>query len=372
MDSHNKAINDALVGTNYRALTVQWNDAKRTTGSCWGPNITDVTLESPTGETYLVIRPENFNETVQSVSASNLSIMKATGPNSVKPVSLANFLQNPPRPIPLPLYDDADDKVCVRYQAVFVPEKSGADGIHVTHFNYTASDSDPTNLLLLSTTQGTALHNDGSGKVPLYLQHNGNDYEMKVTGTRFVVGGSQCETKVEKEKARKAGLATSEIIGPIQFGTRLNILGVIQVPLKKEELTVNYPSMFGLFSTAFSDSSVQGCGGPSRGCSSKKIRKSKSSDVSIGMSSAGRVSIGQWVRKSKPYCDNDRAPSSRLTATYMIYYVTKDGVPSAEDVSRAVADLDNLYRGSTKLFDSEFVTDEKIYIKVEPEDSLVN
>lgn len=243
------ALQAAAKSTGYQLLRVQWNDAQRSKIdgelSCWGPNITDATLvNSTTNRPLLVLRPENMNEKIVTrYSSDDLSVMQRLPDGQLKPTTLRKYLEafadnravireggkslaNP----------NTDKTVSVRYQAVFVP--TGTD-CHVEHYNYQSEDDNPTNLLLLATSQGTAITRDGTGKVPLYLQsidpsNTAYDHSMLIESTRFKVGGSQQETAEESAKAVEAGRATTAVIGTRNLGTRLNAFVVIQVPMKQE------------------------------------------------------------------------------------------------------------------------------------------
>ena len=61
---------------------VSWEDTARTKGSCWGPNITDMTLTiQPSGRAMPVIRKPNFgDETVdRPITDFNLTVGNERG-----------------------------------------------------------------------------------------------------------------------------------------------------------------------------------------------------------------------------------------------------------------------------------------------------
>ena len=108
-------------------------------------------------------------------------------------------------------------------------------------YNYnTRSDADPRNLILLCTTQGIALQQDGKGKKRLY--HHAVDSENKIhrywleaERSKHKVGGEQKETKEERDDAIARGKATSSVIGIKSMGTRFNVLMTIQIPLEQKK-----------------------------------------------------------------------------------------------------------------------------------------
>ena len=137
------------------------------------------------------------------------------------------------------------DKECsIRFQTTFLPV---ADNDKATlefateAYNYnTTSDSDPRNLILLCTTQGIALQQDGRGKKKIF--HHAVDSESKIhrywleaERSKHKVGGEQKESKEEREDAIVRGKATSSVIGIKAMGTRFNVLMTIQIPLAQKK-----------------------------------------------------------------------------------------------------------------------------------------
>merc|ERR1711988_1767117 len=106
-------------------------------------------------------------------------------------------------------------------------------------YNYcTRDDSDPRNPVLLCTTQGTAVQQDGAGAKKLY--HHAVDeegevhrYWLEAESSEHKVGGAQKETDEERKDALARGKATASVIGVKAMGTRFNVLMNIQVPLKQ-------------------------------------------------------------------------------------------------------------------------------------------
>ena len=99
-----------------------------------------------------------------------------------------------------------------------------------TRYNYqTRSDDDPKNLLLLCTTQGSAIQQDGAGAKKLYHHAvNPSDktgevcrYWFEAERTKHKVGGAQKETDEEKADALKRGKAVSAVIGTRAMGALL-------------------------------------------------------------------------------------------------------------------------------------------------------
>merc|ERR1719171_2319344 len=102
---------------------------------------------------------------------------------------------------------ELDTKVSIRFQTTFLPvgeEELAAMEFCSEAYNYnTKSDADPRNLVLLCTTQGLAIQQDGSGAKRLF--HHAVDekgtihrYWLEAERSRHKVGGAQTETDEER------------------------------------------------------------------------------------------------------------------------------------------------------------------------------
>merc|ERR1711988_469328 len=261
-----QAINDACRArggaySQYSCKTVSWDDVQRgTVGgslSCWGSNITDTRLYEKNGRQLFTVRPDNWNEKLGKVSTGEVALLVGNEERSgaeLQPVTLRQYLKNigqygsyaglkPSQK----LDDDAlDREVSIRFQTTFLPVEEGDGAGRETlefapeAYSYsTTHDSDPRNLVLLCTTQGTAVQQDGRGAKKLF--HHAVDesgsvhrYWLEAEASDHKVGGAQKETAEEKADALARGKATSSVIGVRAMGTRFNVLMTIQVPLKQK------------------------------------------------------------------------------------------------------------------------------------------
>jgi huntingtin len=418
-----QAINAALTNTDYRCQTVSWDDVERgTVGgglSCWGANITDTRLWEKSGKTLYTVRSQNWNEKLGSVSANEIALMAGGVRESEppRPVTLADYLANigshgsyAGLSSVADLSDKAlDAKVSIRFQTTFLPvpdEEFGALEFAPEMYNYqTRSDADPKNLLLLCTTQGSALQQDGAGAKKLF--HHALDpagkagqicrYWFEAERTKHSVGGPQIETKEEKEAALARGKAVSAVIGTRAMGTRFNVLMTVQVPLEQQrpEPTRSFAvAGCGLKKSAkkgfagFSFPGLMSKGGPSLpggqslskklsvdsddsedvamwslgvveksvafsppvACASHSVERFRCMPRSVpeprrAKASAARVSRGSqadtWQGLSVKAPKRDAR--QHVTVTVVIYNTVAGGVPSPEDVAAAIADMDALY-----------------------------
>merc|ERR1719267_129027 len=165
----------------YSCQAVSWDDVSRgTVGgglSCWGANITDTYLKAKDGTPLYTVRSDNWNEKLGKVSSSEVALVggnHVAGGAPLAPVTLRTFLKNIGAHgayAGLDVADLSDDAVSIRFQTTFLPV-AGARGtleFATEAYNYnTMSDGDPRNLVLLCTTQGVAVQQDGAGAKRLF------------------------------------------------------------------------------------------------------------------------------------------------------------------------------------------------------------
>eukprot|EP00931_Biecheleriopsis_adriatica_P106528 TRINITY_DN80966_c0_g1_i1.p1 TRINITY_DN80966_c0_g1~~TRINITY_DN80966_c0_g1_i1.p1 ORF type:complete len:472 (+),score=94.36 TRINITY_DN80966_c0_g1_i1:76-1416(+) len=368
----------------YSCRVVSWDDVSRgTVGgslSCWGANITDTYLKSKDGAQLFTVRPDNWNERLGRVTTSEVALVAGNhvaGGGPLAPVTLRDFLKRAGTygayaglPVDADLSKEALDAECsIRFQTTFLPI-SGAHGtmeFATEAYNYnTLSDHDPRNLVLLCTSQGVAVQQDGKGAKRLYHHAVDEDasihrYWLEAERSQHKVGGQQQESAAEKADALARGKATASVIGTRAMGTRFNVLMTIQVPLqqKKPEARslpmaagcLNFTkekslSLGGGMWGADSDSSSDGESEQSESedeCMDFRCRSS--SAPRRGVANAARVSRGSefdvWSGLSveRP----ERNNSEHVTVTVVIYNTVADGVPTEEDVCAAIDDLEGLY-----------------------------
>jgi len=413
------AINAALAGSEYRCQTVSWDDVQRgTVGgglSCWGANITDTRLWEKSGQMLYTVRTQNWNEKLGCIGSDEIALMaggvEASAPP--RPVTLADFLSTIGSHAAYAGMEgstdlsnkELDSKVSIRFQTTFLPvpdERLGALEFAPEMYNYqTRSDADPKNLLLLCTTQGSAIQQDGAGAKKLF--HHAVDpkggpggihrYWFEAERTAHKVGGAQKETAEEKADALARGKAVAAVIGTRAMGTRFNVLMTIQVPLEQQqkeqargismlfeeveegELDVEedeYECASGSEDDCLLDDdeeAEEGEGGlnedselsmpapctasaassmPPMPCPSGATRSTAlpKPPPKRGTANAARVSRGslhdEWPGLSITAPKRDA--TQHVTVTVVIYNTVAGGVPSVDDVRAAIEDMEGLYR----------------------------
>jgi len=411
VDQTMKAVNEACHArggkyAGYSCKTVSWDDVQRgTVGgglSCWGANITDTYLTAKDGRQLFTVRSDNWNEKLGHVTASQLALVQGNqepgDKNNLSPITLRSFLKNSKKfggyagLETADLSDDALDQKCsIRFQTTFLPvENVDKATIQFSSeaYNYnTRSDDDPRNLVLLCTTQGIALQQDGKGQKKVFhhsVDDNGkiHRYWLEAERSKHKVGGAQVETKEEKEDAIKRGKATSSVIGVKAMGTRFNVLMTIQIPLEQQKKPE--PRYTGLFTQSFGNAiplgsgfsfggggdddlmamSGFGCAPKSASFGAPKFKRCSASRGSaprpkVGTANAARVSRGTEVDvwKGLGLSTPKRNAHEHVTITVVIYFTIAGGVPSEADVVAAIDDMETLYdscNASGRLADGEF------------------
>ncbi|CAJ1462327.1 unnamed protein product [Effrenium voratum] len=373
---------------------VSWDDVSRgTVGgalSCWGANITDTYLKSKSGASLFTVRSDNWNEKLGVVRAEDVAVVAGSGGGPLQPVTLRTVLQQLGQFGSYAGLDSSADlsnpeldaKCSIRFQTTFIPV-DGPDGCGKLEFateayNYnTMDDADPRNLVLLCTSQGMAVQQDGRGTKKLF-HHAADDsgvihrYWLEAEESRHHVGGEQRETAEERAVALARGKATSSVIGTRAMGQRFNVLMTIQVPLQQSRQPQKRLGGKGLgrgkggfgggmdsLDALFGMVKFKAAAPAQDFCLSRGERESFRPRRKLGHSSAARVSRGSehdtWSGLTAKSAK--RNPSEHVTVTVVIYNAVKGGVPSAGDVMAAIDDLESLYRACAetgKLADSTF------------------
>jgi len=326
------------------------------------------------------VRSDNWTEKLGAVSVSDVAVVTGNhvpgGGGDLCPVTLRDVLANMgtfggyaglPAGADLS-HVDLDRKVSIRFQTTFLPVVANMEFCSEAYNYNTMSDEDPRNLILLCTTQGLAVQQDGRGAQKLF--HHGVDragkihrYWLEAERSQHKVGGPQVETENERKVAAARGKATSSVIGVRAMGTRFNVLMSIQVPLEQAPQPNRYSfgvelgSSFGVelgacqFGAALSMGDYSGEDELLIGASadfaprSARCLMKRSSAPRVGSACAARVSRGAEFDTWKGLTAKmpKRNALEHVTCTVVIYNAVSGGVPSEADVISAIDDLEQLY-----------------------------
>ncbi len=207
-------------------LDITWEDTGRSKNSCWGPNISDMTLLLDKQSSLLpVIRFPNFSDKTADLSIEQfeISVGNEKGDTPTK-IPLKKYLQNPAEFIKSDnklesLFDESRDKeILVAAQYCVLPLEEGTCEFNVHLYNYQSNSEEPAVLVLVASSQGTSAQ-ILSGNNPLYFNDDGkacNFLAERMKDVRKREGESEAKemTKEEEEK---------------------NCLYIFQIPLKQKK-----------------------------------------------------------------------------------------------------------------------------------------
>ena len=185
------------VDPQWTSVTTAWNDGTRGVDygflSCWGSNITDVTMGSDGGGAIPFVRPHNMDETVGITTSDKIVLHDGK--------TLHEYLRG------LSMHDekvtdagftsfatgvgDAPEPVLVRVQYSWVPLATGTTSRKVApqHFSYQTIDpKQPANVIVTDTRCGTFLDHDGVGNKKLFAYDNAGAHWHVAEATSTAVG----------------------------------------------------------------------------------------------------------------------------------------------------------------------------------------
>ncbi len=233
-------------------VNVTWEDTARTPGSCWGTNISDMTLQvhhpdRPDQKELLpVIRYPNFTDKTGDVPLELIKIKVGNEKGEAPQVitleeyltNLSQYLSNQTKfhAENQPLITKKDTHVLVSAQACFLPiPQEGKCSFNPVLFNYQSRSENPAVLAILISTEGssaTIIDNDhdlASWGQNLYFNNNGQ--KTCLTGERL----SDYKENQAQEIAREQGVSIEEARSQVTVAQDVNMVMIIQVPLKHKE-----------------------------------------------------------------------------------------------------------------------------------------
>ena len=142
-------------------VNVAWEDTGRTKGSCFGPNISDMTL-CVNSTPMPIIRYPNFADLTsdQEIGQFTVNVGNEKG-SALRSISLKEYLENIEKytdvKVTGSLIAERDTHVLTSSQACLLPLDSGKVEFAVNLYNY-QSYSAPAVLVIVATAQGTSAH----------------------------------------------------------------------------------------------------------------------------------------------------------------------------------------------------------------------
>ena len=321
-------------------VNVTWEDTGRYYGSCWGPNISDMTIqvhmqeegqEQPTLTCMPVIRFPNFHDISADLSPDDFYLLVGNEiGEDLAPVTLSDFVENLRYYLHDPrswrgdltgLSAERDSVVLVSAQAVFLPiQESGTATFNPVLYNYQSYEGDPAVLTILATREGTSvtvIDNTrdavpGSWSWGQRLFFNEDGQRASLTGERLS----------DFQASHGSGGQSVSVSGE----DGLNMVLLIQIPLEQRSPR----------STGFDDYGLCCDSAPMAGCA----EQSASSDVVAAVIGHGDL--------EGPFTELDdlrirRDPEFPIRVTVQFYKATSNGVASPEDIREIAAEIQRVY-----------------------------
>ncbi len=219
--------------------TVTWEDTSRTKNSCWGSNISDLTLN--TSDTRMpMIRKPNFSDVTGDLEISHLTVtvgneVGAVDDKEVQPalrrIPLTEYLENlgkyaagnTSKTINLAL--PRDEVILCSSQACILPLPEKGEVAFVPElFNYQSTEENPAVLAIVATSQGTSTHVITERQQKLLFNRHGQ-------ATKYLA------KRLSQDRAERKVALTGEMTSEEQDR---NVLVIYQIPLKKQRLQKIY------------------------------------------------------------------------------------------------------------------------------------
>lgn len=218
----NNEVQAKLKARGLRANLVSWEDTSRYQNSCWGSNITDVTLKVGSSRMPM-IRSENFTDVTVDLTSDKLPklvVGNESGTGLTK-ITLKEYLENFQKYCGVAsagrmnLHDKRDDHILTSVQACVLPTENSKVEFAVDAYNY-QSRTEPAVLVVMATSYGTSAQVVCGGNTLLHFNNNGTSCMFKaerLTDYRISQGRPADGPMTSEEKA-------------------LNGIYIFQIPLK--------------------------------------------------------------------------------------------------------------------------------------------
>jgi hypothetical protein len=335
-------INEMVSQYGLNVVNVTWEDTGRYYGSCWGPNISDFTIQvhhsdPVTGDTLLtcmpVIRYPNFYDISADLDPEEFYMLVGNEQgNDLEPVSLTEYVDNIREYLHDPyswrgressLLAPRDSVVLVSAQAVFLPiQEDGNATFNPVLFNYQSYEGDPAVLAILCTREGTSATIIDNSRDPVpgawswgqRLFFNDDGMRASFTGERlsnFVEDGG--------DDTHSVGAGSEE---------GLNMVLLIQIPLLQQNPQSTWFDDGAGYDMACETAAP--CGGAEMG----------RSDVEAAVVGHGEL--------EGPFTEMDdlrirRDPNFPIRVTVQFYKATSNGIASAQDIRDVYTQIQRVY-----------------------------
>lgn len=296
--------------------TVSWEDSARTKNSCWGPNISDMTLQvkDEIGKYHRmpVIRQPNFSDKTHDVSLDKFSVLVGNekGNGELTSVSLKEYLAQFSQYISNgavtgSLLSERDQHAIHSVQACFLPAAVGEEvNFNVALYNYQSYKGNPAVLTIVASSHGTSAQ----------IIDNGDNWEgQKLT---FDQKGKSCDFVASRlQDVREQEGRVSEVALTRQEEANRKLL-IIQIPLKVAPRQMRFDDVY-----------LESC------CMERSVTKSCIDDAQIKIGKEG----GDFTGLKDLTIERDERYPIRVTT--QIYKVTDNGTIDREQMEKIAAEI---------------------------------
>jgi hypothetical protein len=322
-------------------VNVTWEDTGRYSGSCWGPNISDMTIQvhHGSGDSEMltcmpVIRYPNFYDISADLNPDEFFLLTGNEQgDDLEPVSLTDYVDN----LRDYLHDghswggrgrsllaERDSVVLVSAQAVFLPvENNGEAVFNPVLYNYQSYEGSPGVLAILATREGTsATIIDNSSDYSADYYSWGQRLYFNEDGERASLTGSRLSDFLENpENIEELTAEHTEAAGE----EGLNMVMLIQIPLKQEERR-----------DLWFESADMGGGMPAAACETSM----RSSDVEAAVIGHGELEGPFREIDGLSIVRDERFP---IRVTVQFYKATSNGIATDADIAEIAAQISRVY-----------------------------
>uniref|UniRef100_A0A6G6ACI3 Uncharacterized protein n=1 Tax=Borely moumouvirus TaxID=2712067 RepID=A0A6G6ACI3_9VIRU len=237
--ANNQNVRQKLADYNLNVNNVVWEDTSRFKNSCFGSNISDLTLKVE-NKRMPIIRGNNFTDVTVDLEKNKLPKLVVGNQNSTSLVKvtleeyLGNFHEYCGTVIPnTNLYSDRDEYVLTSAQACILPLRENKVEFAVDLYNY-QSGSEPAVLVIIATAYGTSAQVVSGGNTILYFNDEGTSRLFKAERLRDyrLAQGKSLDGSMDAEEKALNGIYIFQVPLKISNSRRQNMFESDLYPVK--------------------------------------------------------------------------------------------------------------------------------------------
>lgn len=227
---NNPKLSNLLKSYGLDIQSVAWEDSARYKGSCYGPNISDMTLNVNNTRMPIIRKPNFFDITYDlPIDFFKVCVGNESDGNR-KIISLKELIKNiniyTGNPLIKNLLCERDDIILSSTQCCLLQcAKNKSVNFSVDLYNYQSQDDEPAVLVLTSSKDGTSIQVLDSNNEKLYFNDNGEAFDFK----------AERLADVRKKRTGKDHKAIQKYSDMSSQEKLENTIMVFQIPLKRKQ-----------------------------------------------------------------------------------------------------------------------------------------